>query len=160
MNILLGFAPYIAFFLVMQAVSIDAGLWTALIVAVLIADRNWRRSGSLKVLEAGPVLVFAVSGHLHSSGTLEMDGHGSPTSGGCRPTGNRNSFAGDRTSLHFAVRPREGRPTVLAYAILSEHQSPDHLGMGWCIRGAGDGTCCGRLHARRTLVARYCSYNL
>jgi hypothetical protein len=49
MNILLGFAPYIAFFLFMQAVSIDAGLWAALIVALLIAGRNWRRSGSLKV---------------------------------------------------------------------------------------------------------------
>src|SRR5215469_15845744 len=62
--------------------------------------------------------------------------------------------------LHFTVRPREGRRTVLAYAILSEHQLPDHLGTGWCIRSAGDGTCCGRLRARRTLVARYCSYNL
>jgi len=59
MNILLGFAPYTAFFLFMQAVSIDVGLWAALIVAVLIADRNWRRSGSLKVLEAGTVLLFA-----------------------------------------------------------------------------------------------------
>ena len=60
MNILLGFAPYIAFFLVMQAVSIGAGLWAALIVAVLIVGRNWRRSGSLKVLEAGTVLLFAI----------------------------------------------------------------------------------------------------
>ena len=59
MNILLGFAPYIAFFLFMQAVSIDGGLWAALIVGGLIAGRNWRRSGSLKVLEAGTVLVFA-----------------------------------------------------------------------------------------------------
>src|SRR6516164_5037892 len=59
MHILLGLAPYMAFFLFMQAVSIDAGLWAALIVAVLIAGRNWRRSGSLKVLEAGTVLLFA-----------------------------------------------------------------------------------------------------
>jgi len=56
MNILLGFAPYIAFFLFMQAVSIDLGLWAALIVAVLNAGRNWARSGSPKVLELGTVL--------------------------------------------------------------------------------------------------------
>jgi hypothetical protein len=59
MNILLGFAPYIAFFLFMQAVSIDLGLWAALIVAVLNAGRNWARSGSPKVLELGTVLLFA-----------------------------------------------------------------------------------------------------
>ena len=60
MNILLGFAPYIAFFLFMRTVSIDAGLWAALVVAVLIGARNWTRSGSLKVLEAGTVLIFLV----------------------------------------------------------------------------------------------------
>ena len=49
MNILLGFAPYIAFFLFMHAVSNDVGLWAALIVAVLNAGRDWARSGSLKV---------------------------------------------------------------------------------------------------------------
>jgi hypothetical protein len=58
MNILLGFAPYIAFFLFMRTVSIDAGLWAALVVAVLIGARNWARSGSLKILEAGTVLIF------------------------------------------------------------------------------------------------------
>jgi hypothetical protein len=58
MNILLGFAPYIAFYLLMRTVSIDAGLWAALVVAVLIGARNWTRSGSLKVLEAGTVLIF------------------------------------------------------------------------------------------------------
>jgi hypothetical protein len=40
MNILLGFAPYLAFFLFMQAVSIDLGLWAALIVAMLSPDLN------------------------------------------------------------------------------------------------------------------------
>jgi hypothetical protein len=60
MNILLGFAPYIAFFLFMRTVSIDAGLWVALVVAVLIGARNWARSGSLKILEAGTVLIFLV----------------------------------------------------------------------------------------------------
>jgi hypothetical protein len=59
MNILLGFAPYIAFFLFMQAASIDLGLWAALIVAVLNAGRNWARSGSPKLLEVGTVLLFA-----------------------------------------------------------------------------------------------------
>jgi hypothetical protein len=58
MNIFFGFAPYIAFFLFMQVVSIDAGLWAALTVAVLNAGRDWVRSGSLKVLELGTVFLF------------------------------------------------------------------------------------------------------
>ena len=58
MNIFFGFAPYIAFFLFMQVVSIDAGLWAALTVAVLNAGRDWLRSGSLKVLELGTVFLF------------------------------------------------------------------------------------------------------
>jgi hypothetical protein len=60
MNILLGFAPYIVFFLLMQAVSIAAGLWAALIVAVLNAGRDWVRTGSPKVLELGTIVLFAV----------------------------------------------------------------------------------------------------
>lgn len=59
MNILFGFAPYIAFFLFMQLISIEAGLWAALAVAVLNAGRDWARSGSPKVLELGTVLLFA-----------------------------------------------------------------------------------------------------
>ena len=59
MNILFGFAPYIAFFLFMQLVSIDAGFWAALAVAVLNAGRDWARTGSLKILEVGTVLLFA-----------------------------------------------------------------------------------------------------
>ena len=37
MNIFFGFAPYIAFFLFMQVMSVNAGLWAALTVAVLNA---------------------------------------------------------------------------------------------------------------------------
>ena len=66
MNILFGFAPYIAFFLFMQLVSIDAGFWAALAVAVLNAGRDWARTGSLKILEVGTVLLFAALATLTS----------------------------------------------------------------------------------------------
>jgi hypothetical protein len=59
MNILQGFAPYIAFFLLMRVVSVEVGLWAALSVAGLSAGREWARSGSLKVLEVGSVCLFA-----------------------------------------------------------------------------------------------------
>src|SRR5712692_1006968 len=58
-NILLGFAPYIAFFLVMRAVAVDVGLWAALLIAVFNAGRDWALTGSLKLLEVGTVLLFA-----------------------------------------------------------------------------------------------------
>ena len=59
MNILWGFAPYIVFFLLIQVVSTDVGLWAALIVAVLNAGRDWARAGSPKVLELGTMVLFA-----------------------------------------------------------------------------------------------------
>jgi hypothetical protein len=59
MNILLGFAPYVAFFLFMRAVSADAGLWAALAVAAGNAGLDWARTGSLKVLEIGTIVLFA-----------------------------------------------------------------------------------------------------
>jgi len=59
MNILLGFLPYIAFFLLTRFVSVEFGLWAALAVAVANAGRDWARSGSLKVLEIGTVALFA-----------------------------------------------------------------------------------------------------
>lgn len=59
MNILLGFAPYVAFFLFMRAVSVDAGLWAALAVAAGSAGLGWTRTGSLKVLEIGTIVLFA-----------------------------------------------------------------------------------------------------
>lgn len=59
MNILLGFAPYIAFYLLTRGVSVEIGLWAALAVALVNAGRDWARSGSLKVLEIGTVLLFA-----------------------------------------------------------------------------------------------------
>jgi hypothetical protein len=74
MNILLGFAPYIVFYLVTRAVSVEIGLWAALAVALVNAGRDWARSGSLKVLEAGTVLLFAalagVTAALHWQWTL------------------------------------------------------------------------------------------
>jgi len=58
-TILLGFAPYIAFFIGMRAVSVDAGLDAALIVAIANAGRDWLQTRSLKVLEVGNVVLFA-----------------------------------------------------------------------------------------------------
>jgi len=58
-SIVVGFAPYIAFFIAARAVSVDVALWAALAVAALNAGRDWAQAGSLKLLEAGTVLLFA-----------------------------------------------------------------------------------------------------
>jgi hypothetical protein len=59
MNTLLGFAPYIAFYVAMRLVAVGATLWIATGVALLVAGWNWARSGSPKVLEIGSVVIFA-----------------------------------------------------------------------------------------------------
>ena len=156
MNILLGFAPYIAFFLFMQAVSIDLGLWAALIVAVLNAGRNWARSGSPKVLELGTVLLFAAPAVFTSAAhwkwtvmavRLAVDA-------GLLAIVLASLAAGRPFTLQYA---RERVPEQYWHAPL--HQSPNRLGVGWCLRGDGGDTRCSRLCARGSVVGRYRGYN-
>ncbi len=58
MNIVLGLAPFIVFFVLMRAVSPSAGLAAAFVVSVLLGIRQWRRGESVKVLEVGSLLLF------------------------------------------------------------------------------------------------------
>lgn len=58
MGILLGFAPYVAFFIVVRIGAIAAAMWAAFGVALLVAlYGNWR-GGSPKILEIGAIGLF------------------------------------------------------------------------------------------------------
>ena len=59
MNILLGFAPYIASFVLMHIGSVVAGLWAAFVVALAIVVHGWVRTRSTKILEVGNLVLFA-----------------------------------------------------------------------------------------------------
>ncbi len=59
LSIALGFAPYIAFFAGMRLISVEAGLWAALAVAIANAARDRIAGGSTKLLEIGAILLFA-----------------------------------------------------------------------------------------------------
>jgi hypothetical protein len=59
MGILLGFAPYIAFALV-SGVSISLGLWLAFAAAFVITVRDFVESPTLRLLDAGSLVLFAV----------------------------------------------------------------------------------------------------
>ena len=59
MNILLGFVPYVAFFVLMHAGAVVLGLWAAFAVAIALAARSWLATRSAKVLEIGTVVLFA-----------------------------------------------------------------------------------------------------
>ena len=59
MNVLIGFAPYVAFFVLMHAGSVVLGLWAAFAVALSVAVRSWVGTRSGKVLEIGNVALFA-----------------------------------------------------------------------------------------------------
>src|SRR3712207_243570 len=58
MNILLGFAPYIAAFMLMHIGSVIAGLWAAFIAALAIIVHRWVRTRSTKILEVGNLALF------------------------------------------------------------------------------------------------------
>src|SRR6516165_1182656 len=156
MNIFFGFAPYIAFFLFMQVVSIDAGLWAALTVAVLNAGRDWVRSGSLKVLELGTVFLF---GALASFASVE---HWEWTVMAVRLAVDAGLLAIVLISLAI------GRPFTLQYARERVPEQYWHAPLfltinrriTWCLRNASRGTCCRRLRACGAMVARYRGYNL
>jgi len=66
MNFVLGFAPFIAFFVLMRTVSVQAGVWTAAAFALLTAVRDLTRRRPLKILEVGSVLLFGATALLTS----------------------------------------------------------------------------------------------
>jgi hypothetical protein len=59
MGILLGLAPFIAFFALMRLVSPLAGLAAGLVVSLLLGARMWWRGETIKILEIGSLLLFA-----------------------------------------------------------------------------------------------------
>jgi hypothetical protein len=58
-DILLGFTPYVAFFVIMRIAAVEAAMWAAFAVAVLIALYGRWQGRSTKILEAGAVVLFA-----------------------------------------------------------------------------------------------------
>jgi hypothetical protein len=59
MQILLGFSPFVAFFVLMRLVSPVAGIGAAFLASLLLCVRMWRRKESVKILEIGSLLLFA-----------------------------------------------------------------------------------------------------
>lgn len=59
MGILLGLTPFIAFFVLMRAVSPLAGLIAGLLASALLGVRMWQRGESIKILEIGSLVLFA-----------------------------------------------------------------------------------------------------
>ena len=58
MDILLGFTPYVAFFVIMRIGAIEAAMWAAFAVAVLVALMGRWRGHTPKILEIGAVALF------------------------------------------------------------------------------------------------------
>jgi len=59
MGILVGFAPFLAFFVGIRRISPVAGLAAACLVSLYLCLRMWRSGASVKVLEVGSLVLFA-----------------------------------------------------------------------------------------------------
>jgi hypothetical protein len=59
MNLLIGFSPFVIFFVLMR-VSISLALWGAFAAAFVLCIRDFLRSGILRVLDAGSILLFGI----------------------------------------------------------------------------------------------------
>jgi len=61
MKVILSFLPLIVFPIVSGFVTVGAGLWAALVTALLVLAYDWRTSGgSVKILNAGTFALFAI----------------------------------------------------------------------------------------------------
>jgi intracellular septation protein len=60
MQIVLSFAPFIVFALLTRVMGVDMSLWAAAILSASLIARNRMAGGSIKVLEAGTVLLFGL----------------------------------------------------------------------------------------------------
>jgi hypothetical protein len=74
MGILLGFAPFIVFALLIS-VSVSLGLWLAFAAAFVITIRDFVESPTLRLLDAGSALLFGLmalfTGFIDPSASLE-----------------------------------------------------------------------------------------
>jgi hypothetical protein len=59
-KILLSISPFVVFFALMRLVSPVAGLGGALVTSTLLCLRMWRRRESVKILEVGSLVLFAL----------------------------------------------------------------------------------------------------
>jgi hypothetical protein len=59
-DIFLGFAPYVAFFVVLRVGTVEAAMWAAFAVAALVALYGRWRGRSAKILEVGAVTLFGL----------------------------------------------------------------------------------------------------
>ncbi len=57
MNLVLGFAPFILFFL-LSRISADLALWVAFAAAFVVTIRDFVESPSLRLLDVGNLVVF------------------------------------------------------------------------------------------------------
>jgi len=58
MSVVLGFAPFIVFFVLMRLATPVAGLAAAFIVSAILMARIWRRGDRVKILEIGSLILF------------------------------------------------------------------------------------------------------
>jgi hypothetical protein len=59
MSLLLGLAPFVVFFALMR-ISISLALWGAFAIAAMLCIRDFSRTGILRALDAGSVLLFGI----------------------------------------------------------------------------------------------------
>jgi len=62
MGILLGFAPFVVFAVLSRFVAASISLWAAAAISVVLILRQKMRGASMKILEIGTFLLFAVLG--------------------------------------------------------------------------------------------------
>jgi hypothetical protein len=148
MGILLGLAPFIAFFVLMRLVSPLAGLAAGFVVSLLLGVRVWRRGETIKILEIGSLILFAgltlyalVAQPEWSVATVRL-------------VVDAGLLAIVLVSLAIgrpftpAICSRAGAESILGGAALPACQSRDHVGLGRRFRGAGRCRCRGGVCAR------------
>jgi hypothetical protein len=62
MGIILGFMPFVAFALLSRFVTASVSLWAAAAVSAALILRQKMRGGSMKILEVGTFILFAILG--------------------------------------------------------------------------------------------------
>ena len=147
MDILLGFTPYVAFFVIMRIAAVELAMWAAFAMAVLIALYGSWRGRSIKILEIGAVTLFG------ALAVLTMVAHWQWSVTAVRLVVDIGLLAIVLVSIAIG-RPftmqyaRERGARVLAESAVPLHQPPHHLGLGRRLRSAGGRPCDHRLLPR------------
>ena len=126
MNILLGLAPFIAFFVLMRLSTPLIALSAAFVIAAALMAQGWWKGASVKISRTGQRGLVRPPHALHAGGASGLEHRRRSARGRRRADADRPGVARDPPALHPPIRARAGGAGTLGSSDFHSHQQYHH----------------------------------